>query len=89
MDDVYKRGAEVAMRTSANPDPINAIKLGFNNIKAGKNGGYPRLLNIGNYVITGVKNGPKGYYNSLGKTVENINNKTFMQRLMNPDIYDQ
>ena len=89
MDNVYRRGAEVAMRTSANPDPTNPIKLGLNNIKAGRNGGYPRLFNIANYIITGAKNGPKGYYNSLGETVENINNKTFMQRLINPDIQDQ
>lgn len=89
VNNVYKRGAEVAMRSSANPDPTNAIKLAFNNIKANKNGGYPRLLNIGNYVLTGVKNGPKGYYNSLGGTVENIQGKTFLQRLINPDVKDQ
>lgn len=89
INDVYRRGAEVAMRTSANPDPTNAIKLGLNNIKAGKNGGYPRLFNIGNYIITGSKNGPKGYYNSLGETVENANGKTFVQRLINPEVQDQ
>lgn len=39
MNNVYRRGAEVAMRTSANPDPTNPIKLGLNNIKAAKQHG--------------------------------------------------
>ena len=84
--DVTKRGIETAMRTTEISNPIPEIKTQLNNMIHGKNGGIPRLLNIGNYILTGYRNGPKGYYNSLSDFIDfqGLVNKNLLNRITNP-----
>ena len=74
---VEKRGIETFMRTSANYDPLPIVKRGIQEMKSGNQGGKYRLFDIGNYVLTGHKKGPKGYYNSFAPFLPS-SNSTFL-----------
>ena len=64
-NNVLKRGAEVAMRTTPLANPIPEVKNGVALLWNGQNGGKARMAHIANYILTGAKRGPKGYYNSV------------------------
>lgn len=62
---VGRRVVETAMRTTPYANPIPEISNNFHIMLHGNNGGKGRLLHIGNYILTGKRVGPKGYYNSF------------------------
>lgn len=62
---VGKRAVETAMRTTPLANPFPEISNNFHVMLQGNNGGKTRLFHIGNYILTGKKVGPKGYYNSF------------------------
>ena len=62
---VGRRAVETAMRTTPYANPIPEISNNFHTMLHGNNGGKGRLLHIGNYILTGKRVGPKGYYNSF------------------------
>lgn len=66
---VGKRAVETAMRTTAFANPLPDISNNFHIMLQGNNGGKTRLFHIGNYILTGKKIGPKGYYNSFAPFV--------------------
>lgn len=66
IDGVERRAIETAMRsTTNNPNPLDNIEVGFREMNKGRGGGKQRLFHIGNYILTGTRTGPKGYYNSM------------------------
>lgn len=62
LKNVAKRGVETAMRTTDVPNPINSIRYGATYIIKQD---PARVAAIGNYILTGMKLGKKGYYNSF------------------------
>lgn len=62
---VGRRAVETAMRTTPLANPLPEISNNFHIMLQGNNGGKTRLFHIGNYILTGKKIGPKGYYNSF------------------------
>lgn len=62
LKNVAKRGVETAMRTTYFPNPIDDVRQGASYIIK-----YDpaRAAAIGNYILTGMKLGKKGYYNSF------------------------
>jgi len=62
---IKRRAAESFMRTSPSANPFPDIKYNFHLMMSGKSGGRQRLAHIANYILTGKKVGPKGYYNSF------------------------
>lgn len=62
---VGRRAVETAMRTTPYANPIPEISNNFHIMLHGNNGGKGRLIHIGNYILTGKRVGPKGYYNSF------------------------
>ena len=62
LKNVAKRGIETAMRTTFLPNPIDKVRQGATYII---NHDPTRVAAIGNYILTGVKLGKKGYYNSF------------------------
>lgn len=62
---VGRRAVETAMRTTPYANPLPEISNNFHIMLHGNNGGKGRLLHIGNYILTGKRVGPKGYYNSF------------------------
>lgn len=64
-DNTGKRLVETAMRTTDASNPIPSIISGFKDMWGGDIGGKKRLLDIGDYILTGKKTGSKGYYNSF------------------------
>lgn len=67
---VGKRAVETAMRTTPYANPIPEISNNFHIMLQGNNGGRTRLFHIGNYILTGKRTGPKGYYNSFAPFVQ-------------------
>ena len=67
---VGKRAVETAMRTTPYANPIPEISNNFYTMLQGNNGGRTRLFHIGNYILTGKRIGPKGYYNSFAPFVQ-------------------
>lgn len=67
---VGKRAVETAMRTTPYANPIPEISNNFHTMLQGNNGGRTRLFHIGNYILTGKRIGPKGYYNSFAPFVQ-------------------
>ena len=67
---VGKRAVETAMRTTPYANPIPEISNNFHIMLQGNNGGRTRLFHIGNYILTGKRIGPKGYYNSFAPFVQ-------------------
>ena len=65
LQNVGRRVTETAMRTTPYANPIPEISNNFHIMLHGNNGGKGRLLHIGNYILTGKRVGPKGYYNSF------------------------
>ena len=70
---VEKRAVETAMRTTKNENPLSEMSVGFRQMLQGINGGKTRLFHIGDYILTGRRVGPKGYYNSLAPFRPSIN----------------
>lgn len=66
---VGRRAVETAMRTTPLANPLPEISNNFHTMLQGNNGGKTRLFHIGNYILTGKKIGPKGYYNSFAPFV--------------------
>ena len=64
-DGAERRGAETLMRTTPIANPLPKVEQGVRAMLKGKNGGKIRLAHIGNYILSGKRVGPKGYYNSL------------------------
>lgn len=62
---VGRRAVETAMRTTPGSNPLPPISRGFETMLRGNRGGKTRLFHIGNYILTGKRVGPKGYYNSF------------------------
>lgn len=62
LKNVAKRGVETAMRTSYLPNPIEEIRNGITHIIKHD---PKRAAAIGNYMLTGMRLGNKGYYNSF------------------------
>ena len=62
LKNVAKRGVETAMRTSNYSDPIVEIRNGIAHIIKHD---PKRAAAIGNYMLTGMRLGNKGYYNSF------------------------
>ena len=62
LKNVAKRGVETAMRTSYFPNPIEDIRNGMTHIIKHD---PKRAAAIGNYMLTGMRLGNKGYYNSF------------------------
>ena len=62
LKNVAKRGVETAMRTSYFPNPIEDIRNGITHIIKHD---PKRAVAIGNYMLTGMRLGNKGYYNSF------------------------
>lgn len=75
---VGKRAVETAMRTTPYANPIPEISNNFHIMLQGNNGGKTRLFHIGNYILTGKRIGPKGYYNSFAPFVQL--NDSFIKR---------
>lgn len=69
-NNVEKRGIETFMRTTPLFNPIPEAKNNIITMWNGQNGGKQRLAHIGNYILTGTKTGPKGYYNSFAGYVD-------------------
>ena len=65
VDNIERRGIETFMRTTPLANPIPEAKNGFLSMWNGQQGGRQRLAHIADYVLTGRKVGPKGYYNSF------------------------
>lgn len=63
-NNVGRRAVETGMRTGLTATPRVAINNLNNMIKYDKK----RVFHIGNYILTGFKFGPKGYYNSFADT---------------------
>lgn len=86
---IQRRAVETAMRTTDLKNPIPEIISGFKRtLSDNYEGGIPRLLNIGKYILTGQRTGPKGYYNSLAE-YSNYNTfspktNTFLNNLFRP-----
>ena len=66
---IGRRAVETAMRTTPLANPLPEISNNFHTMLQGDNGGKTRLFHIGNYILTGKKIGPKGYYNSFAPFV--------------------
>lgn len=66
---VGRRAVETAMRTTSDPNPLPSISMNFKYMLLGKYGGKKRLYHIGNYILTGKRVGPKGYYNSFAHSI--------------------
>lgn len=66
---VGRRAVETAMRTTPLANPLPEISNNFHTMLQGNHGGKTRLFHIGNYILTGKKIGPKGYYNSFAPFV--------------------
>ena len=62
LKNVAKRGVETAMRTTSLDDPVDEIKQGITHIIKHD---PIRASAIGNYILTGMRLGNKGYYNSF------------------------
>ena len=62
---ITRRGIETAMRTTPLYNPLPEIENMSASMWNGLNGGKKRLFHIGNFILTGIKTGPKGYYNSF------------------------
>lgn len=67
---VGRRAVETAMRTTPLANPLPEISNNFHTMLQGNNGGKTRLFHIGNYILTGKRVGPKGYYNSFAPFVQ-------------------
>lgn len=67
---VGRRAVETAMRTTPLANPLPEISNNFHIMLQGNNGGKTRLFHIGNYILTGKRVGPKGYYNSFAPFVQ-------------------
>lgn len=67
---VGRRAVETAMRTTPFANPLPEISNNFHIMLQGNNGGKTRLFHIGNYLLTGKRVGPKGYYNSFAPFVQ-------------------
>lgn len=65
IDNIERRGIETFMRTTPVYDPVPESKDGIAIMLKGLNGGKKRLAHIADYVLTGHRVGPKGYYNSF------------------------
>ena len=62
LKNVAKRGVETAMRTTSQSDPVVEIKQSIAHIIKHD---PIRVSAIGNYILTGMRLGNKGYYNSF------------------------
>lgn len=67
---VGRRAVETTMRTTPFANPLPEISNNFHIMLQGNNGGKTRLFHIGNYLLTGKRVGPKGYYNSFAPFVQ-------------------
>lgn len=86
---IQRRAVETAMRTTDLKNPIPEIISGFKRtLSDSYEGGIPRLLNIGKYILTGQRTGPKGYYNSLAEyfnyNTSSPKTNTFLNNLFRP-----
>lgn len=85
-DNVERRAAETVMRTTPLFNPLPEAKRGLIGMWNGEIGGKQRLAHIANYVFTGRKVGPKGYYNSFAgfqptNLANIVKNPTWTERL--------
>lgn len=85
VDNIERRGIETFMRTTPFANPIPEAKNGFLSMWNGQQGGRQRLAHIADYVLTGRKVGPKGYYNSFAdfqptNLAEMVKEPTFAER---------
>lgn len=80
LDNVERRAIETAMRTTSKPDFIGEILYTLPNIYKNDK---TRLKHIANYIISGRKKGPKGYYNSFNTSNKLIDSKSYYTGFMN------
>lgn len=84
-DNIERRAIETGMRSSPYPVPFPYVRQGFKSMMNGEEGGRGRLLHILDYIATGRRVGPNGYYNSFAyyqpyNEASRVANPTFKQK---------